>query len=319
MSQSIDLGGNDLVINSLYVNASGPGQVGTLLESGGAITTGTTTVTSASANSLAVGPNGSTTPLFNVDSSTSSAVAGLKITGAATGGTVAVVTTDSGSNTNLTINAKGSGTIGIGSVSTGAVTITPATTVTGALTLTAGATVGTTLGVTGVTTPTGGVAAAGGFAVSPRCCHTGNTSAQVSTDFTDQTPVTTEVYFAEVFVPANTTITGVSIFRGSVSSGNYKVGLANSSGVVVATSASTASSGTDSYVDVAFTAPYAAVGPATYYVLAFYDNNTVRANTHTLGRFVAGKQTGQTYATGFTTITSGTSFTTALGPVATLY
>jgi hypothetical protein len=37
----------------------------------------------------------------------------------------------------LTVNAKGSGTIGIGSVSTGAVTITPATTITGVATLTA--------------------------------------------------------------------------------------------------------------------------------------------------------------------------------------
>lgn len=189
----------------------------------------------------------------------------------------------------------------------------------GALTVAGALTASSTVAVTGALTPTGGVAAGGGFAVSPRNCHTGGTSAQVSTDFTDQTPVITEVYFAEVFIPANVSVTGVSLFRGSVSSGNYKVGLANSSGVVVATSASTASSGTDSYVDVAFTAPYSAIGPATYYVLALYDNTTVRANTHTLGRFVAGKQTGQVYATGFTTITPGTSFTTALGPVATLY
>lgn len=175
------------------------------------------------------------------------------------------------------------------------------------------------LSVAGTTTFTGGTGAAGGFAVSPRCIHTGGTSAQVSTDFTDQTPVITEVYFCEVFIPSTVIITGVSLFRGSVTSGNWKVGLANSSGVVVATSASTASSGTDAYVDTAFTATYTAVGPATYYVLAFYDNTTVRANTHTLGRFVASKQTGQTYATGFTTITPGTTFTTALGPVATLY
>lgn len=175
------------------------------------------------------------------------------------------------------------------------------------------------LTVAGALTPTGGIIAANGLTVSPRNMHTGATSAQVSTDFTDQTPVITEVYFAEVFIPANTSVTGVSLFRGSVSSGNIKVGLADSTGAVVATSASTASSGTDSYVDFAFTAPYAAKGPATYYVLAFYDNTTVRANTHTIGRFVAGKQTGQVYATGFTTITPGTSFTTALGPVATLY
>lgn len=93
------------------------------------------TITSASATSLAVGPNGTTTPIFAIDSSTASAVAGLLLTGAVTGGTVALVVTDSGSNASFTLNAKGTGTIGIGSVSTGAVTITPATTITGALTL----------------------------------------------------------------------------------------------------------------------------------------------------------------------------------------
>ena len=96
---------------------------------------GGTVVTSADDNSLALGPNGATTPIFQVDSSTASAVAGLKVTGAATGGTVAVAAIDSGAGNNLTVNAKGAGTIGIGSVSTGAVTITPATTVTGALTV----------------------------------------------------------------------------------------------------------------------------------------------------------------------------------------
>jgi len=95
--------------------------------------TGALNVTSASATSLAVGLTGATNPAFTVDSSTASQVAGLKVTGAATGGTVAVVATDSGSNTNLTVNAKGTGTIGIGSVSTGLVTITPSTVVTGTL------------------------------------------------------------------------------------------------------------------------------------------------------------------------------------------
>jgi hypothetical protein len=90
--------------------------------------TASQTVTSAGAAALAIGLNGATNPAFVIDASTASRAAGLKVTGAATGGTVAVVAIDSGSNTNLTINAKGSGTIGIGSVSTGAVTITPATT-----------------------------------------------------------------------------------------------------------------------------------------------------------------------------------------------
>lgn len=173
--------------------------------------------------------------------------------------------------------------------------------------------------LTGAMTPTGGIAAAGGFSVSPRNLHTGDIPAQASTDGTDTTPAATEVYIAEVFVPANCTLTGLAVFNGSVASGNIKVGLANSSGVVVATSASTAMSGTDAYQRVPFTATYAAKGPATYYALEMVDNATARLNMHTVGNFGAAKQTGQVYATGFTTITPPTTFTTAQGPIASLY
>lgn len=178
----------------------------------------------------------------------------------------------------------------------------------------------TVLTNTSAQVPTGGVGPAGGFTLSPRNWHTCNIGANAATAaFTDQTPVATEVYFAEIFVPANATITGVAVYNGSAVSGNMKVGLANSSGVVVATSASTAASGTTVYQRVPFTGTYAAVGPATYYVLTFYDNNTQRPTAFTVGNCAANKQTGQTFATGFTTITPGTTFTTALGPVAALY
>ena len=93
------------------------------LTSLGALSTIAHTITSASATALAVGLNGATNPAFVVNASTALQAAGLKITGAATGGTVAVAAIDSGSNTNVTINAKGSGTIGIGTVSTGAITL----------------------------------------------------------------------------------------------------------------------------------------------------------------------------------------------------
>lgn len=200
--------------------------------------------------------------------------------------------------------------------SKGIATITSATITT--LTTTT-ANVGGVLTTTSATVPTGGHGAAGGFAISPRNWHTGGISA--TTDFSDYTVVNTEVLIAEVFVPANATLTGVAIFNGSAVAGNIKVGLANSSGTVVATSASTAQSGTDAYQRVAFTGTYAAVGPATYYVLAIGDTGggTSKINTHTVGNFGAAKQTGQVYATGFTTITPPTTFTTGLGPVASLY
>jgi len=164
-----------------------------------------------------------------------------------------------------------------------------------------------------------GVAAATGQSASPRCYHTGGAPVMISTDGNDSTPVITEVYIAEVFVDANCTLTGVANFNGSVASGNIKVGLADSTGAIVATSASTAMSGTDSYQRVPFTATYAANGPATYYVLLFIDNTTARYNTWPIGNFGAAKQTGQVYATGFTAITPPTTFTANLGPLASLY
>jgi hypothetical protein len=84
---------------------------------------GAVTVTSSSSAAIAAGPSGATNPVWQVDASTASAVAGLKLTGAATGGTVALAVQDSGSNANLTINAKGSGTFGVATTSTGNVTI----------------------------------------------------------------------------------------------------------------------------------------------------------------------------------------------------
>jgi hypothetical protein len=163
-----------------------------------------------------------------------------------------------------------------------------------------------------------GQSPAGGFTLSPRNISTcGGNPSMVA--YTAQTPVNTEVYIAEVMVPANVTVTGVAVFNSATISGNMKVGLANSAGAIVATSASTAMSGTTQYQLVPFTGTYAAVGPATYYVTVFYDNNTVRPNTLTQGSCGVAKQVTQVYATGFTTITAPTTFTTALGPVANLY
>lgn len=95
-------------------------------------------VTSASATAVAVGPAGTTNPVWLIDASTASQAAGLQLTGATSAGTVALAVISSGSNANLSVNAKGSGTIAIGSVSTGAVTITPATTLSNGATITTG-------------------------------------------------------------------------------------------------------------------------------------------------------------------------------------
>jgi hypothetical protein len=173
--------------------------------------------------------------------------------------------------------------------------------------------------LTGVKTLVSGVAASGGFTASPRCVHSGSAPATAIADGTDATPVNTEVYIGECFVPCNMTVTGIATFNGSVASGNYKVGISDSTGAILGTSASTTMSGTDTYQKVALTAPLAVVGPATYHLLLFVDNNTARINTHVLGGFGASKQTAQTYATGFTAHTAPTTFTTALAAFQSCY
>ena len=141
--------------------------------------------------------------------------------------------------------------------------------------------------------------------------------------FTDATPVATEVYSVEIFVPANAVITGIAIRSGSVASGNVKVGLTDVAGTLLKTSASTAVAGAAGvYQRVPFTGgTYNIVGPATYYVQSFYDNNTARYTALTEGNCGAAKLTGQVYSTGIVTNAglAPTTFTTALGPVASLY
>lgn len=165
---------------------------------------------------------------------------------------------------------------------------------------------------------TGGIPAGGGFTARPSNIHSGAQPPGASTYGTDATPVATETYICAVFIPCNMTITGVRIMNGSVASGNIIAGLFTSAGANVAATASTAMSGTDAYQQIAFSAPYAAVGPATYYVGLQIDNNTARMNMHAFGAFPASKKTGETYGT-FTTITPPTTFTADVGPVMTLY
>lgn len=170
-------------------------------------------VTSASANAFAVGLNGVSNPAFTVDASTALQVAGLKVTGAVTGGTVAVVVTDSGSNANLSVNAKGTGTIGIGSVSTGRVTITPVTTITGALTLSSTLTYG---GVTlsNSVTGTGSMV----LSASPTLTGTLTVPTVAATGTTGSVVIT------------SSTGTNAALLKLVNTGGNYFVGAQNSTG-----------------------------------------------------------------------------------------
>lgn len=90
---------------------------------------GATTLTSTSASAFVVGRQGATAPVLKINAATASVATGIEVTGAAAAGGVAVAAISSGTNENLTLDAKGSGTINIGSVSTGAITLSRATTI----------------------------------------------------------------------------------------------------------------------------------------------------------------------------------------------
>lgn len=173
---------------------------------------------------------------------------------------------------------------------------------------------------TGAVTPTGGIAPAAGSSSSPRLLASGDSPASATTSGNDSAPVSTETYVFEIFVPSNMTLTGVALFNGSIASGNVTVGLANAAGVPIAAakSASTVVSGVTAYQRVPFTAPYAALGPATYYIQVQYDNATVRYRTHTVGNFGCTKQTAQVYGT-LTSFTPPTTFTTNICNLSSLY
>lgn len=92
---------------------------------------GATTITSAQASALAVGPNGATNPALKVDASASSAATGIAVTAAAAASGVGVAAISSGTNENLTIDAKGSGTVTVNGTGTGAISLARNTSVTG--------------------------------------------------------------------------------------------------------------------------------------------------------------------------------------------
>jgi hypothetical protein len=98
-------------------------------------TTGATALTSAAAAALAVGPNGATNPALVVDASTASSATGIKVKSAAAAAGVAVSVVSSGTNENLTVDAKGSGTLTLQGTATGAITLARDVSASGHITL----------------------------------------------------------------------------------------------------------------------------------------------------------------------------------------
>lgn len=117
-----------LSVDNIWTGTNSFGAAVTITAGGIAITgnstlAGTLTITSTSASALTVGRQGSTNPVLQVDASTATVVTGLKITGAAATAGVDFSAISSGTNENLTINAKGSGTLIIQNTATGAFSV----------------------------------------------------------------------------------------------------------------------------------------------------------------------------------------------------
>jgi hypothetical protein len=164
------------------------------------------------------------------------------------------------------------------------------------------------------------VITAGGL--SARMISTGNTVSDAADadagSFTNQTPVTTETYFAEIMVPYAVSVTGIAFLNGSDVTGNITGALADASGAIIAVTATTAGSGTDAYQRIALTSGPFVIPPGTYFICRQNSSGTGRLAAHTFGNFATGKTTGETNGT-ITAITPTTTFTTAIGPVASLY
>lgn len=154
--------------------------------------------------------------------------------------------------------------------------------------------------------------------VAPVAWPSGGGAPATATTGTDTTPVVTETYVARVFIPLNVSLTGISILNGSAVAGNIMVALADSNGSVIASSASTAASGTAAYQAVPFSAITPVKGPGEYFILLQCNNTGYRFRSHAVGVFKAGKLTSQTYGT-LPAFTPPTSFAADLGPIASTY
>ena len=185
------------------------------------------------------------------------------VSGSLPGGNITIVT-GTISHSNLVVGSQRI---------TGAVLVGGAVTSTGALSALASATVGTTLGVTGASTLTGGVV--GGI---PR--NVGTWQPPTATPGSYKQPVTTEMYVGSIFVPANMTITGIQYLIGTATPGAQKVicALYNQAGTKVAASVAggTTMTGTPSIKQqLPFTgSTYAATGPAWYFIGLMFDTAT---------------------------------------------
>lgn len=171
----------------------------------------------------------------------------------------------------------------------------------------------------GSLTATGGVAAA---SMPTRVFNLQPGGTAIASIGTDAVAVAGTVYVSEIFLPANKTITGIGVLNGTnVGTDDLIVALYSSAGALLGNSdlAGTLGAGADAYQQIALTTPYAAVGPARYWI-----GLQVEGTNHANQRMSANTPLCFTAAIAgvfgtLAAITPPTSFTAGQGPIAYVY
>ncbi len=155
---------------------------------------------------------------------------------------------------------------------------------------------------------------------SVRLSSTGGVVPPTLTSGTDTTPVVTEVYLGELEITIGGSVTGIALLNGSVVAGNVWIGLYDINSALVAScaAAGVAQAGAAAYQQIPFTAPVQ-LADGTYYLAIAFNNTGARFRSIVAGAFGAGKLTGQVFGTPPVAPALPTTFTTNLGPIASLY
>ena len=173
------------------------------------------------------------------------------------------------------------------------------------------------LGVTGVTTLTGGVV----YPTATAFIWSVGGAVALATSGTDQAPTSGPRQWVQVNIPYNVTLTGIGYLIGSVGgTDSVVVELYNSAGTNVARSIASDTEAADlvgttaNFQNVNFSSTYAAVA-GIYYISLQLNGTTARLRTYPIpgSNFVANTAAG-TFKTG-AAITPGTTFVADEGPI----
>jgi len=198
----------------------------------------------------------------------------------------------------------------------GAIDTASTLTVDGASTLTGAVT------VTGVTTTTGGISPTSSV-LGARTFWGGGIPVTLATMGNDTAADDGSRWVTSVFIPHNVTLTGIAYLIGSVGgTDDVIVELKSSTGASLANSILDDSIivGTAANIQsVPFTSTFAAIGPASFFLVVTFNGTTAKLRTHTIPAlpFATDKISG-TFAT-LAAITAPTTYTADQGPVIATY